>query len=1245
MPRKHVFGLTPWGAAFIKALEALADPARLQRGRAYAGNGRVLSLEIRDGRAEARVEGRYAPYYRVRIEFPPFAPEEAAAIEAALKADPLSAARLRAGELAPELIHPLEKAGVRLFPRRWSAMKRSCGCPDSGDPCKHEAAVYYVIAQEIDREPAALFRLRGFALEPGAAGAAAAAATGNETHGVTRRRADDVPAPKPATFPDPLPVRLVASWDDGPLPGAGAGSDGELPSLAPYSGLVPKLLPPGPPLAGLDLRVGLEEFHHALARGWEAPLRPRARKRGDEDAAEAGRRALATGEWRVFVNGRDCAFGTPAGERLCPLDAAALALESDQDSGSASWTFLRRFALALRAIVAAGAIHPALDPRPDGFAVLWMPAAFGSDVRAALAWVAAAAVPPDADRNGTSSVPDRASNEASSVPERVPGSGAKRSSVPIGASSVPERLPGSGAQRSSVPIGASSVLHRAVPDRASLVALLAAAFLRDYVGRLRFSPSGAYAAASPVSRALFESATVDARAPALRSLPAALAARLSVYALAAGEHGLELLVRAAPGRRPAATEPGADAGRRYRLEASLAGADGTRVAIHAAGASLGPEALAFPALLSAFVPELAALGKSPGVVLDEEALGRLVTGAAPLLARLGVPVVLPKELAKLARPRPVLAAKRRRGAASLASALDLAAAFSFDWKVELGGELVDLAEFEALVAKGRALVRFRDAWVRLDPGEAAALLERLRRREAPDASAALRAVMEGEVEEGSAFAEAAAALLARGREAADPERLPVPSALAAKLRPYQERGFRWLAANFASGFGCLLADDMGLGKTVQAIALMLLLKEGGRLARGALVIAPASLLTNWERELARFAPDLRVALHYGAGRRAAKKGPEPDLLLTTYETFLRDRGTLGAKEWDLALLDEAHLVKNPDAARSKAVKTLKAARRLALTGTPVENNLAELWSLFDFVLPGWLGRLEDFAREFRGPIEVSRDAEAAARLRRVTAPFILRRLKTDRAIAPDLPEKSVIAEYAELTAEQAALYTVAVERGMAAVESADRANRSGLVLALLTALKQIANHPRNWDKTSPGDAARSGKSRLLLSLLDSAFEAGERVLVFSQYVEMLDILAPVVRENLGVEPELLHGSMAKARRDAAVDRFQNGTGPGAFLVSLKAGGVGLNLTAATRVFHYDLWYNPAVENQATDRAFRIGQTRNVFVHRLIARGTLDERIDEALAAKRELAELTVGSGETWLTRLGNAELRELVALR
>ncbi|MBU0927387.1 MAG: DEAD/DEAH box helicase, partial [Spirochaetes bacterium] len=268
-----------------------------------------------------------------------------------------------------------------------------------------------------------------------------------------------------------------------------------------------------------------------------------------------------------------------------------------------------------------------------------------------------------------------------------------------------------------------------------------------------------------------------------------------------------------------------------------------------------------------------------------------------------------------------------------------------------------------------------------------------------------------------------------------------------------------------------------------------------------------------------------------------------------------------------------------------------------------------------------------------------------AGLRRATAPFIMRRLKTDRAVAADLPDKIVLDEYAGLTSEQAALYEAVARSGLSRIESSGKENRLGLVLALITALKQVANHPRNYDKESPGDSARSGKARLLVALLESAFESGERVLVFSQYVEMLEILADVVRGELGVEPFMLHGGMAKKRRDEQVDRFQSERGPGVFLVSLKAGGVGLNLTAASRVVHYDLWYNPAVESQATDRAFRIGQARNVFVHRLIARDTIEERIDAMIASKRELSELTVRSGESWIADLGDAELRELVALR
>jgi SNF2 family DNA or RNA helicase len=422
---------------------------------------------------------------------------------------------------------------------------------------------------------------------------------------------------------------------------------------------------------------------------------------------------------------------------------------------------------------------------------------------------------------------------------------------------------------------------------------------------------------------------------------------------------------------------------------------------------------------------------------------------------------------------------------------------------------------------------------------------------------------------------------------------------------------------------------------------MLFLKDAGNLGSGALVCAPASLLSNWERELSKFAPSLTVCPYYGTARRRRAA----DVTLSSYETMIRDQKKLAGLEWNLVVLDEAHYIKNPDSKRACAVKTLRAERRLALTGTPVENNLGELWSLFDWMLPGYLGTRARFTDEFRKPIELDRSEATAGRLRRATGPFVMRRLKTDKAIAADLPDKVVVGEYASLTPGQAALYKAVASEGLARVSSAGSENRLGVVLAMITALKQVSNHPRNYDKESPGTSDKSGKARLLVALLDAAFEAGERVLVFSQYVEMLGILEGVVRDELGVEPYILHGGLSRKRRDEAVDRFQNERGPGVFLVSLKAGGVGLNLTAATRVVHYDLWFNPAVENQATDRAFRIGQTRNVFVHRLIARDTIEERIDAMITSKRELSELTVRAGESWIAKLGDDELRDLVSLR
>ena len=1205
MAPRHVFGLTPWGRAFIEAMEALGDKGRLDRGRAYAGNDKVVALRIDDGKVKARVEGHYRPFYKVEIAFPPFSATEKARLLDIVSADPLALERIELGDFPECLLDDIGEAGIRLFPRRWSDMKRSCDCPDSGDPCKHEAAVYYIIAQEIDRSPAALFRLRGLDLaKPRIASKGKSA----ERQGLPPRGDRDIA--------DSLPIRLVPSWVEAEI---GGQAPLELPSISSYAVLLPRLLPAGPALAGLDLSLGLTEFFHRLARDWELPFLGPGGSASEasgkdsgaglgetvEDAIEKAERSLAFSESHIAIQARRCLVALPAavgraeGKKaakllLSPFAAAYRVLACDFAEGSRSYLFLRRFALAMRSIVAAGAIHPALVVEGGRYSIIWKPASFGLDVQAALAWV-----------------------EAAAFEELVERPSPKR--------------PASG---------------EGIPDPASLVRLLAKDFLGEYVLRLHFRPAGRLAAASPISQALFAGAFIDASSPSARSLPSALASRLSAYELVGAGANFELTAKASKTELASAlaeSRLGHSGLPSYRLSAAIISAKGERYPLYKAESRLGRGALAFPALLSAFVPGLELLGTRPSVLLEEEELESLIVEAEPILQRIGVSVILPKELKKLAQPKAILSSSPK-AARNLTTIFDLATAFSFEWKVAIGGELIDPREFEALVARGATLFRFRNAYVRLDPAEAAAILERIRRERSPDALGALRAVLAGEVEEDGELALAIGGLLSGlGRASARaPVEQPPPQGLNARLRPYQERGYRWLLRNLDLGFGCLLADDMGLGKTIQTIALILALKERGQLIEGVLVIAPASLLTNWEREIAKFAPGLSSLSHYGAKRHSMARSV--DVLLTTYETYVRDQKRLSAKNWDLAVLDEAHLIKNPGTKRSRAVKALKATRRIALTGTPVENNLMELWSLFDFIIPGFLGGAQVFSREFRGPIEVERSLERAAKLRRITSPFIMRRLKTDKAIAPDLPEKIVIDEYASLTSGQAALYEAVASESLARIEAAEGIERCGLVLGLILALKQVANHPRNWDKESPPASELSGKSRLLLSLLDSSMEAGERVLVFSQYVEMILIMKEMIARDLGVEPYLLHGRMSKAKRDEAVDRFQHEKGPGILLVSLKAGGLGLNLTAASRVIHYDLWFNPAVESQATDRAFRIGQSKDVFVHRLVTRGSLEERINSALATKRELADMAVGVGETWITELGNKELRELIRL-
>ena len=643
-------------------------------------------------------------------------------------------------------------------------------------------------------------------------------------------------------------------------------------------------------------------------------------------------------------------------------------------------------------------------------------------------------------------------------------------------------------------------------------------------------------------------------------------------------------------------------------------------------------------------PPLAPLLRSAApteVSLDEEQVAELLETGAEALGGAGIEVLWPAELlGEGLDMRATVATTTPAGAA--APVFRLEALLSFDWQVTVGGEALTAEEVAALAEAKRPLVRLRGRWVRVNRE----LLERLRRRRGPriTAAEALTAALTGnlvldgervEFHAAGALADLVDRLARAGRAAVEP-----PEGLRATLRPYQRRGLSWLAEMCELGLGGCLADDMGLGKTVQVIALHLHRRPLG--AGPTLVVCPTSLLGNWERELARFAPDVPVRRYHGGDRHLEELAAD-EVVLVTYGVVRRDRAMLTEVAWGLVVADEVQHAKNPLSRTARELRAIPAAARVALTGTPVENRLTELWSILDWTTPGLLGPLERFRRSVAVPVERYRDADATERLARVVRPFLLRRRKSDPRIAPELPAKTETDRVVPLTPEQATLYEAVVRETLAKIASSEGIERRGLVLGLLTALKQICNHPAQYLHEAAPLGGRSGKLAALDELLEVILDEGEAALVFSQYVEMCALIRAHLADR-GVPTLFLHGRVPARRREEMVARFQDGGAP-VFLLSLKAGGVGLNLTRATHVVHYDRWWNPAVEDQATDRAYRIGQDRPVQVHRLVTEGTLEDRIAALLASKRGLAEAVVGAGEAWITELSDAELAELVSLQ
>ena len=590
------------------------------------------------------------------------------------------------------------------------------------------------------------------------------------------------------------------------------------------------------------------------------------------------------------------------------------------------------------------------------------------------------------------------------------------------------------------------------------------------------------------------------------------------------------------------------------------------------------------------------------------------------------------------------------------SGLTLDQLIRFDWEVALGESTLSLEELEALASLKAPLVKLRGQWVQLNAAEIQAAVDIWKKKGTRQLPArdlihmALGATRPaGGMEFEGVRAEGwIAQLLAQLEGRASFEQLEVPARFRGELRDYQTRGYSWLAFLRRWGLGACLADDMGLGKTVQVLTLLQRNWEAG-LRSPALLISPTSVTGNWQKEAARFTPELPVLVHHGTertkGAAFAKAASQHALVVTSYSLLARDLELFNDVAWAAVVLDEAQNIKNPQTRQAKAARALSSDCRIALTGTPVENNVGDLWSIMDFLNPGLLGPQSDFKRRFFLPIQVDRDPQASERLKRLTGPFILRRLKTDKSIIADLPDKLEMKVFCSLTREQASLYAAVVKEADGALEEADGIRRKGLVLATLTKLKQVCNHPAQFLGDNSAIAARSGKLARLTEMLEEVVEAGDRALVFTQFTEMGALLQRHLQETFTREVLFLHGGVARKARDRMVDRFQNAPdAPPIFLLSLKAGGTGLNLTRANHVFHFDRWWNPAVENQATDRAFRIGQARNVQVHKFLCQGTLEERIDEMIERKKEIAANVVGAGEAWLTELSTAQLKSLFAL-
>jgi SNF2 family DNA or RNA helicase/uncharacterized Zn finger protein len=1164
--KKH-YGTSWWGAAWIESMERLGGE-RLKRGKTYANTGKVLSIKYEKEKILAKVAGNYRPFYRVEIELNKLKESAIGLIETILEENPLIAVDLSLGKLSADLQRLTESRGIRLLPSTWLEIRARCDCPDYGDPCKHQAAVFYMMANELDKDPLMLLRLRGL------------------PESFFKRK--DIKIDDGKTLKSL--VSKVLSAPDLEL-NAEKNYNQSFPSLEFKISKLLSLLTANPSFEqSFDFKNFLESFYA------QAAININNLFSEDFDTEKETLKA----DYKINLNtqansylyffivsrmedGFEDVFSVLNYDQQSYKEFLDFSLNTDLNELAPRKAFLLLLVQTAVEVIKAGLFIPDLVfGAEDSFTVKYVPLLIDDNLKARL----------------------------KVLREIFPDDLIKLEGKPFNKDVLEELLS----------FFITNLLHNSLINvRSMYSSKIASAFIFDY----QYVPSSfsekntGKALLNWLSKLSIQKTNIS---PMIRIEDTS-------------EVELYLDVDVFNREKPLVSMLSL---RDLHLNPKPQHYSETKEEIiNSINRQL--------AIAAEYIPELNQIINSKGEALPRIDLNRvaeLLSKSRFVLELLGIQFILPKALQKILKPRLSVSAKGK--SSNTLSNLSMENLLKFSYEISLGDTKISLAEFRKLVKSTTNLVKFNDEYVMLDPSEIDSLLNQAK-KPLPEITRAIDVLHYGLAREINGIEiNASKDLESFIKMLTKTEKVAVPSNLNAQLRPYQERGFKWLYSNFKKNLGSCIADDMGLGKTLQVISLLLKVHSLKSSDAPSLVVCPTTLIGNWVKECAKFAPSLRVSVYHGAERSLKTK--DTDIVISSYGILRRDLKKFNKHDWNLFIIDEAQNIKNHETQQTQAIKSLKAKNFIAMSGTPVENRLSELWSIFDFINPGYMKSLKEFNDNFAIPIERYREVEVAEKLKNISSPFLLRRLKTDKTIIKDLPEKIVIDEFNYLSKEQTAIYQNIVEANMAAIESSEGIERKGLIFKLITNLKQLCNHPSNYTKQKDYDPNLSGKATKLISLLREILINKEKIIIFTQYSEMGDILQEMISKELSEQALFFHGGISRKKRDQMVEDFQTKPENKIIIISLKAGGTGLNLTAANHVIHYDLWWNPAVENQATDRAFRIGQAKNVFVHRFISLGTFEEKINDIIKSKQELVNLTVSTGENWISEMSDKDLKKLFAI-